>query len=213
MRKPDATVVVLEQPPWTPFKFASKYSGGMMFCNSRYQVARYTTEDHAADGWPRVVHLSFKHHTNIAITDFRDMQLIKNELVGPSSFAVQIFPQEEHLVDTANQYHLWALVPDQWEALAGAMGGPLWTAPADCMWPALPFGFREGRVLAGSHIMEGGNQRAFAEEHMPDDLASQEQHLHRMVEKYNQLIKGGASEQEAKEYVTAMAQAERGMKR
>lgn len=209
MRKPDATVFVLEQPPWTPFKFASKYAGGMMFYNSRYQVVRYPAKSpDAGSGWPRVVHLSFKHNANIAITDFRDMQLIKNELVGPSSFAVQIFPPEEQLVDTANQYHLWILVPDKWEALAGAMGGPLWSVPADCDWPALPFGFWEGRMLAGSHVMEGGNQRAFAEEHMPEDLAAQQAHLHKLAEKYQLLMKSGASEEEAREYISAMSQAE-----
>jgi hypothetical protein len=28
-------------------------------------------------------------------------------LVGPENQAVEIYPQERYLVDTANQYHLW----------------------------------------------------------------------------------------------------------
>jgi hypothetical protein len=40
-------------------------------------------------------------------TSWRDFQRIKNELVGPECEAVELFPAESRLVDTANQYHLW----------------------------------------------------------------------------------------------------------
>jgi hypothetical protein len=39
---------------------------------------------------------------------WREFQQIKNELVGPECEAVELFPAESRLVDTANQYHLWA---------------------------------------------------------------------------------------------------------
>jgi len=41
-------------------------------------------------------------------TSWREFQQIKNELVGPECEAVELFPAESRLVDTANQYHLWA---------------------------------------------------------------------------------------------------------
>jgi hypothetical protein len=42
------------------------------------------------------------------VHDWRDLQRIKNELVGPECEAVELYPAESRLVDTANQYHLWA---------------------------------------------------------------------------------------------------------
>ena len=39
--------------------------------------------------------------------NWREFQQIKNELVGPECEAVELFPAESRLVDTANQYHLW----------------------------------------------------------------------------------------------------------
>ncbi len=41
-------------------------------------------------------------------TNWREFQQIKNELIGPECEAVELFPAESRLVDTANQYHLWA---------------------------------------------------------------------------------------------------------
>lgn len=41
--------------------------------------------------------------------DWRDLQAIKNELVGPEHEAIELYPAESRLVDTANQYHLWVL--------------------------------------------------------------------------------------------------------
>ncbi|MDR3404310.1 MAG: hypothetical protein P4L99_17560 [Chthoniobacter sp.] len=38
---------------------------------------------------------------------WREFQRIKNELVGPECEAVELYPAESRLVDTANQYHLW----------------------------------------------------------------------------------------------------------
>lgn len=39
--------------------------------------------------------------------NWREFQQIKNELVGAECEAVELFPAESRLVDTANQYHLW----------------------------------------------------------------------------------------------------------
>ncbi|MEP6671662.1 MAG: hypothetical protein ABJF10_21040 [Chthoniobacter sp.] len=40
-------------------------------------------------------------------TSWREFQQIKNELVGPECEAVELYPADSRLVDTANQYHLW----------------------------------------------------------------------------------------------------------
>lgn len=35
---------------------------------------------------------------------------IKNALVGPEHEAIELYPAESRKVDSANQYHLWALL-------------------------------------------------------------------------------------------------------
>lgn len=76
--------------------------------NSRYQVA-VNRQAVVPDGWPAMVHLSIKRVDRAPIHDWRDLQRIKNELVGPEHEAVELYPAEERLVDSANQYHLWVL--------------------------------------------------------------------------------------------------------
>lgn len=53
------------------------------------------------------IHLDIRRHDGGTITQWREMQQIKNELVGPEHEAVELFPAESRLVDTGNQYHLW----------------------------------------------------------------------------------------------------------
>lgn len=43
------------------------------------------------------------------IHDWRELQDVKNALVGTEGEAVELYPAESRLVDTANQYHLFAL--------------------------------------------------------------------------------------------------------
>jgi hypothetical protein len=57
-----------------------------------------------------VWHLSIKRLDKEAIHDWRDLQTIKNMLVGEEYEAIEIYPSESRLVDSANQYHLWAFV-------------------------------------------------------------------------------------------------------
>lgn len=55
------------------------------------------------------IHLSIKRIDKAPIHDWRHLQAIKNELVGPEHDALELYPAESRLVDTANQYHLWVL--------------------------------------------------------------------------------------------------------
>ncbi len=56
-----------------------------------------------------ITHLSIKRRDKQPIHDWRDLQEIKNRLVGPEFEAIEIYPAESRRVDTANQYHLWVL--------------------------------------------------------------------------------------------------------
>ncbi len=40
---------------------------------------------------------------------WRDLQDIKNEIVGKDAVAIEIYPREDHVTDTGNLYHLWVL--------------------------------------------------------------------------------------------------------
>jgi uncharacterized protein YecA (UPF0149 family) len=52
-------------------------------------------------------HLSIKRNDKRPIHDWRDLQKIKNEIIGTENEGVEIYPAESRLVDSANQYHLW----------------------------------------------------------------------------------------------------------
>jgi hypothetical protein len=41
------------------------------------------------------------------IRDWRHFQRIKNEILGPESEAVELYPAESRLHDTSNKFHLW----------------------------------------------------------------------------------------------------------
>ncbi len=62
-------------------------------------------------GWPEMKHLSIKRNDRKPARDWRLFQKIKNEVCGPETEAVEIFPAESRLVDGANQYHLWVVPP------------------------------------------------------------------------------------------------------
>lgn len=57
------------------------------------------------------VHLSIKRIDRQPVTDWRDKQEIKNQLVGPECEGVELYPAESRLVDGANQFHIFC-VPD-----------------------------------------------------------------------------------------------------
>lgn len=120
--------------------------------NDVYQVNIRSLEP--IEGLGRIVHLSIKRRDKSAIHDWRDLQWIKNELVGKEFDAVEIYPAEERLVDTSNQYHLWVFLDVR-----------------------LPFGFSDRMVTEAEVESAPGcknTQRPFADHCKPEDLAEQE---------------------------------------
>lgn len=73
--------------------------------NDTYQVV----VTRAASG---LRHLSIHRHDRKAMRDWRHLQQIKSEVLGPASFAVEMFPPDDLVFDTSNEYHLWELPPD-----------------------------------------------------------------------------------------------------
>ncbi len=73
-----------------------------------YQVSIFTVPN-PGGGWPAMWHLSIKRRDRGPMDQdrWRILQHVKNTLVGESHEAVELYPAESRLVDTANQYHLW----------------------------------------------------------------------------------------------------------
>jgi hypothetical protein len=80
---------------------------GERWNNDKYQVVILEAETNG--DFPAMWHLSIKRHDRYPIFNWRDIQTLKNELIGPENEAVQLFPAESRLVDGANQYHLFCL--------------------------------------------------------------------------------------------------------
>ena len=78
-----------------------------VWVNDKYIVHKRMDEPSHTDANILFTHLSIRTNDNSTIRDWRDMQYIKNELVGEENEGFEIFPKESRLVDTANQFHLW----------------------------------------------------------------------------------------------------------
>jgi hypothetical protein len=57
-----------------------------------------------------VAWLSIKRRDREVIRDWRDLQAIKNAIVGPEHEGFELYPAESRLVDTANQFHLFVFM-------------------------------------------------------------------------------------------------------
>ena len=91
--------------------------------NSRYQVlVRKVGNEAKGEGWPETIWLSIKRRDKEPIHDWRDLQRIKNDLVGPEHEAVELYPAESRVVDTANQYHLWVFADPKVRVPLGWLG-------------------------------------------------------------------------------------------
>ena len=85
--------------------------------------------------------LSIKRRDRAPVHDWRELQQIKNMIVGDEHEGFEVYPAESRLVDTANQYHLWVFVD-----------------PA----VRLPVGYRHREVLdCGAAAAVGAWQRGF----------------------------------------------------
>lgn len=96
---------------WTPFQRVGGTAvdpdgnTGTLMENNRHQVI---VREHADGPFGPFAHLTIRSGDGSARHDWRDFQRIKNELVGEEAEAIELYPAESRLVDTANHYHLWA---------------------------------------------------------------------------------------------------------
>lgn len=90
--------------------------------------------------FPELVWFSIRRNERARLPrDWRDLQRVKNELAGPEHEAVEMFPAESRLVDSADQFHLWVI------------------ADPEVRWP---FGYLERDVADHGEVEKmGGSQR------------------------------------------------------
>lgn len=136
---------VIRQPDGKEFsieEYSKMFFNGVpikVLKNDTYQVVTRVLE--TVDDSPNLVHLSIKRIDKEAIHDWRELQEIKNQLVGAECEGVELYPAESRRVDTANQYHLWV-----WDSKDFRIG----------------FGFQE-RLVTGEDVADnvGAKQRPF----------------------------------------------------
>lgn len=138
---------------WTPFvqvapnkdvKPKTENAVVEYFQNSRYFVSR--DQFFHDDERKRLAFavLSIRRRDRRSEFPWRDLQRIKNELLGREIDALELLPAEARLVDTANQRYLWFV-------------------------PSMPsFGFAKREVTERS--IGGSYNSPFAAEHRPNDL-------------------------------------------
>jgi hypothetical protein len=140
-----------------------------VYANSRYVVIKTTTSP-TDSTFPPLVHLSIRRADRAAIHDWRDLQRIKNELVGPKCEGLEIYPAEERLVDSANQFHLWVFHSESFRLPIGyrerlVAEGPYRSAAVQRPWEP---GARPADCVDSTTIERRADGLLWREEHMQE---------------------------------------------
>ena len=81
-----------------------------IYLNDRYQVNVDIVRAPFGVDTGDMLWLSIKRRDRARVHDWRELQRIKNMVVGDEHEGFEVYPAESRLVDTANQYHLWVFV-------------------------------------------------------------------------------------------------------
>lgn len=130
-----------------------------VFVNRGIEVSAFRDETNAP---LTVCWLSIKRIDRSAIRDWRDLQWIKNQIVGVENEGCELYPAESRLLDTANQYHLWVFEDPRFR---------------------FPFGMWQ-RQVAEKVLVDGTSQRRFPKNRTPPDLKESEEKIREELEKY-----------------------------
>lgn len=101
-------VQVIDNPQTSAlFRALMKENPPEMWANEIY-TAIVSRHD---DGW--ITRISIRRNDRSWPRDWRDFQRIKNEIAGVDVEAVELYPAEDRLVDSADQFHIWCLKPGE----------------------------------------------------------------------------------------------------
>ena len=76
-----------------------------IYSNGIYEV--HVHDENKDNKFEKPVHLSIKNYERTTDVPWQHKQWIKNDIMGEEFEAVELFPAESRVVNTANQYHLW----------------------------------------------------------------------------------------------------------
>lgn len=79
-----------------------------IYVNNLYQVTRFDIEGVEDLTIPAMYHLSIRRLDKVPAHNWEHFQRIKNELIGATNEAVELFPSVEREVNTV-EHHLWVL--------------------------------------------------------------------------------------------------------
>lgn len=114
-------------------RMARRFQQEIVWMNDLYQVNVSQASD--------FIHLSVKRRDKQPIHDWRDLQAIKDMIVGPEHEGLELYPAARRVVDTANQFHIWVLKNPQ---------------------AVIPVGFPEGLQLTQDEARDGTPGAALA---------------------------------------------------
>lgn len=110
-----------------------------VWVNDEYKVDIDRNPPHGFAGI-KVIGITVRRLDREHIHDWRDLQAIKNMLVGNEYEAIELYPAESRLYDSANQYWLWVFTDEE--------GKPV----------TLPVGLTGARVVSDKQVLKSKNR-------------------------------------------------------
>lgn len=124
--KPMGNFYPAKLPPWLlePERLAERYQISLedaqrqseilasqsVYVNQSHQVNVSVVKEPFGAEYGDMAWLSIKRRDRAPIHDWRELQEVKNLLIGPQHEGFEIYPAESRLVDTANQYHVFVFL-------------------------------------------------------------------------------------------------------
>ena len=105
-----STWPVEESEPWqtmTRLPPAEWNSGVPTWENHKYVATVQQSQWNFFGKQLRVDRLGVQRIDQRAVHDWRELQMIKNDICGPERDAIEVYPAESRLVDSSNYYLLW----------------------------------------------------------------------------------------------------------
>ncbi len=119
------------QPAVLPDTVKKDYES--VWLNDFYQVIVYDAKKVGmqSPNFPDMWWLSIKRIDKQPIHDWRDLQRIKNMIIGAKNEALELYPAEDRVVDMANQYHLFVFKDETVRVPFGFFDGRMVGTPAE----------------------------------------------------------------------------------
>lgn len=129
-----------------------------IFVNNKYEVMAKEMPSPIGPVIQLSIHRIDQHH----LVDWRELQRIKNELIGDEAEGMELFPAESRLVDGSNTTVMYVMKQkmDGDKPVLDQAGNPI--------FPMFPFGYTKRYVAETSPV--GKKQRPFRKDQMPPDL-------------------------------------------